>query len=194
MEQFILRASKAGSITTNPKDKEFVEAVDDLNSSIVHILRAFVDNMTIEAALAKKIPSFKDFCNITAGLLPKNYSEIPLDIFLQYQWQISAGRDRTYLDIPSKVKQGKWLCKALPGNWIEHKVPNPQEKTREALVYVKEGTEEKHPFVRNGWFMLSNYATQQHDENAVSSDVEAAGAAAQNGPAANAEAGAAVKW
>ncbi len=191
--------------TTDPKAKEFVEAVDELNSSIVHILRAFVDNMTIESALAKKIGSFKDFCNITAGLLPKNFAEIPLDIFLQYQWQISQGKEKTYLDIPSKVKQGKWLCKALPGDWKEIKVPNPQEKTREALVYVKvdkegnpilgeDGKEIKHPFVRNGWFMLSNYANQQHDENAVSSDAEAAGAAAQNGPAANAEAGAAVKW
>lgn len=182
--------------TTDPKAKEFMEAVDELNSSIVHILRAFVDNMAIEAALAKKITSFKDFCNITAGLLPKNYPELPLDIFLQYQWEISSGKEKTYLDIPKKVKQGKWLCKAVPGNWIEVKVPNPQEKTREALVYVKEGTEEKHPFSRNGWFMLSNYATQQHDENAtgVSAQAEAQGAAAQNGPAANAEAGAAVKW
>lgn len=180
--------------TTDPKHKAFVEAVDELNSSIVHILRAFVDNMTIESALSKRVASFKDFCNITAGLLPKNYSEIPLDIFLQYQWQITQGKEKTYLDIPSKVKQGKWLCKALPGQWKEVKVPNPQEKTREALVYVIEGTDQKHPFVRNGWFMLSNYANQQYDENAVTSDAEAAGAAAQNGPAANAEAGAAVKW
>lgn len=193
--------------TTDPKHKAFIEAVDDLNSSVVHILRAFVDNMTIEAALAKKIASFKDFCNITAGLLPAKYDEVALDIFLGYQWQMSTGRDKTYLDIPTKVKQGKWLCKEVPGIWEERKVPNPQEKTREALYYIKvdkegkpvldsEGKEIKHPFIRNGWYMLSNYANQQYDPNAagVSAQAEAQGAAAQNGPAANAEAGAAVKW
>lgn len=191
--------------TTDPKDKAFIEAVDDLGSFIVHILRAFVDNMTIEAALAKKFGSFKDYCNVVAGLLPKNYAEIPLDIFLQYQWQPSAGKERTYLDIPNKIKQGKWLSKAVPGDWKEVRVPNPQEKTREALYYIKidkegnpildtEGKEIKHPFTRNGWFVLSNYANQQYDSNAVSSQAESAGAAAQNSSTGNAEAGAAVKW
>lgn len=170
---------------TDPSSKEFKDAVMEFNATIVHILRAFADEITVQTALAKKVNDFKDFCKMAAGVLPKEYSKKKLDIFLQYQWKMAEDRDRTYLDIPVNMKHGKWLCPAVPGTWEEHKVENPADSVREALYYTNEKGE-KHPFVRKGWFMNSNFASQQREDGATDTGAstadEAIAGEAQNAP------------
>lgn len=143
------------------KAPEFKEAVVDNNAKIVHIVAAFVDRAAVKAALSKPFKSFKEYCETCRNLLPgKNTPTIALDIFLGYQWAFSAGKDRTYLEIPKSTKYGNFLCKAVAGEWKATKLENPEDNVQEALFYTNEKGE-KHPFTRTGWFMNNNFAKQQ---------------------------------
>lgn len=189
--------NKDGAEITDPNAPEFKEALSDFNATITHILHAFIDSEDIKAGFARPINSFKEFCQIAASMLPTDFATRPLDIFLQYQWQISEGKDRTYLEIPSKMKYGRWLVPAVPGNWEEKREPNPQESTREAIWYVNENGE-KHPFTKNGWFAKSNFANQQKTSsastNTAASAAMGAGATTANAPAQTGEAKKASAW
>lgn len=163
---------KGGGETTDPKAPEFQEAFSDFNAIITHILHAFVDSDSIKAAMSIPISSFKQFCQVAMSIPPKNYKEIPLDIFMQWEWQLRDGQEKTYLTIPSKMKYGKWLAPAQAGIWEEHRVENPADTVREALYYTNaEGN--KHPFVKNGWFMNSNFAKQQRADGRTAEEVAA---------------------
>jgi hypothetical protein len=155
----------------------FRTAQADFNAVVTHILHAFIDADTLKASLSRPFKSFKDFAQFASTLLPKNFSEIPLDIFLQYQWQISPNQTRTYLDIPKKMKYGVWLkpSSEYPGTWTENRAESITEQTKKAIWYTNEKGEE-HAFQKNGWFMLSNFANVQKVEGGDSSQ----GAAAMN--------------
>lgn len=154
---------------TDPTATEFKEAVKNLNASIYHIIHAFVNEATYKATMAKPggFTGFKDFVTTAGSMLPKDFDKVALDIFLQWQWQPGAGKDRTYLEIPKKQSYGKWLIKAQAGIWVEKRADNITENTKEALWYENEKSE-KHPFVKNGWFMTSNFAAQLKPSGAQS--------------------------
>jgi hypothetical protein len=158
---------------TDPNSQEFQDAIVDFNARITHILHAFLDSETIKAGFARPINSFKDFCQVAMSLLPKDFKERPLDIFLQFQWQLRGEQEKTYLEIPTKMKYGKWLCAAQPGEFKAVKADKPSDDNRKALYYVNaEGVE--HPFVKNGWFMNSNFANQLRAEGAEQNAAAAA--------------------
>lgn len=180
---------------TDPNAPEFKEAVKDFNASIYHIAHVFVDEATYKATISRPFTSFKDFIEVVASMLPKNFAEIPLDCFMQYQWQPSSGKNRTYLELPRKMKTGRWLVKAQPGTWTKHIAENINAETKEALWYTNEKGE-KHPFIKNGWFMLSSFANQLNAGSSqnTGSNIGASGSnIASNAPdtAQNAQAGAA---
>lgn len=162
---------------TDPSAPEMQEALTDFNARVTHILHAFIDSDTIKAGLSRPIANFKEFCQIVMSLLPKNYAEQPLDIFMQYQWTLREGQERTYLDLPTKMKYGKWVIAAQAGIWTKHVADNPTEDTKKALWYTNEAGEE-HPFFKNGWFMNSNFANQQKNGGA---DASASAATAIDG-------------
>ena len=160
---------------TDPNSKGFKDTMIDWNARMTHIMHCFVPTDTLKQALAKPISSFKEYCTIIVALLPKDYSKKPLDIFLQYQWQISDGKNRTYLEIPKKMSYGKWLCAAIPGDWKEMRAENIDENTRKALWYVDaNNSSNEHIFVKNGWFMSSNFAHQQKDVEEDTTDSQEA--------------------
>lgn len=158
-----------GGETTDPSTPEFQEALKDTNAKVTHILHSFMPSEAIQAGFSKPISSFKEFVQIAMSMLPTDFATRPLDIFMQYQWQLKGDQKRAFLEIPSKMKYGKWLCPAVPGNWTEQRadvassiVTDPkkiQEATTRALWYTDDNSNE-HPFSKNGWFMLSNFANQ----------------------------------
>lgn len=143
---------------TDPTHPKFKEAVADLNQVITHILGCFVDKEAIKAGFNKPINSFKEFCQAAQAMLPANYNTKPLDIFFQYQWNIPEGKDRTYLELPKNMKQGKFLIPATTNVWKEI-------RTNKVLKYVDSADEKiTHPFQRGEWFVTNNFANQQKNE------------------------------
>lgn len=180
--------------TTDPKHPDFIKAAKEFNSCITHIMHCFVSKETLQMALAKPISNFKEFSKILMSLLPKGYESIPLDLFAQYQWQLKADAKMTYLELPKKMSYGRWLCLSVApvGSWKAVVVSEPSNDTPVALKYVDEANN-VHPFTRNGWFMNSNFAHQQKDGSAESTDDIATGADA-DAPVAEAGEGVASAW
>jgi hypothetical protein len=168
---------------TDPKAPEFIEARKEFESRITHIMHCFVADPVLKQALSKRFPNFKEYCNVLKGLLPKNTPEIPLDIFMQYQFTLKGDAKRTYLDIPTKRKHGKWLCKAVApvGKWTMVKATNPEDNVQDAIKYVDDAGN-VHPFIRTGWFANSYFARQQRADGSseTSSSNTAESGAAMN--------------
>jgi hypothetical protein len=160
---------------TDPNAPEFKEAVQTFNSVVTHILHCFVDTEVLKKAMNVPINSFKQFCTIAASLLPKNFNEIKLDIFMQYQWQLRDGQTRTYLEIPPSMKNGKWLTPAIPpvGEWKEVRKKDPTDNDQKALIYIDEAGN-IHPFTRYGRYVNGNLANQQKSGEAEQQDAAAA--------------------
>jgi hypothetical protein len=166
---------------TDPNAPEFKEALGDFNAVITHILHTFVDSGTLKASMQRRITSFKEYCQLCESILPKDYATIPLDIFMQYQWQLRGDQDRTFLEIPQKMKYGKWLVKAVTpvGSWKAVKTPNPADEDRAALIY-KDDAGNIHPFVKTGWFVNSAFANQQKVASSDSSSTNGQAKEAMN--------------
>lgn len=171
-----------GTEVTDPKHPKMVEAMRDFNSVITHILHAYVDKDVIKAAMSVPIKNFKHFCEIAKSILPKGFETEKMDLFAQWQWQITGDNDKTYLRLPQNMKQGKWLCKAIEpvGKWIE--VRNPSNRLK-ALFY-KDDNNNIHPFTRSQWFMESNFATQQKEDTIPSTEFTETEGATTEEPAA----------
>lgn len=165
----VTKAFDGGKEITDPKHPKFQEELNRFNSIITHIMLCFIPRENYSAALSKPIESFKDFCKVLMQLLPDNYSEIELDAFFQYQWQIKGENDKTYLELPKKTNYGKFLCKHLEpvGEWKAIKADNPSDSNKNALYY-KDDAGNIHPFVRNGWFMNQPFAKQQKEDAGIS--------------------------
>lgn len=158
----------AGKEITDPKAPEIQQAKKDLGAMLTHIMTCFVPKDDLITALSVPVASFKAYCNILMALLPIGFEKQPLDCFAQYQWQITGENEKTYLDFPKNMKTGRWLCKAVipvdaegqVSSWKAFAVENPDDSNPNALVY-KDEAGNIHPFIRNGWFMNSNFAHQQ---------------------------------
>lgn len=105
------------------------------------------------------------------ALAPAGYDKVPVDVFLEYQWNIQNEQDRTYPEIPKNMKGGHFLCTAQPGVFAE-------EMVEDKLVYRNQNGQ-FHPFERDKNFMESNKANQQiaGQENAALASAAGNGAA-----------------
>lgn len=124
------------------------------NAVILHILKGTgVTEVQIRTALAAPVTSFVGFIGALVALLPTDFANKPLDVFLEYQWQISEGQDRTFLQLPKNMKGGYFVCPAQVGTWTE-------ARTEGKLSYLNE-LGAVHPFDRDKNFMEGNKAKQQ---------------------------------
>ena len=158
--------AKEGGEITDVSSEEYKEAfkkeVDQFNAVISDVVKCFVSQEDLKAALATPIPSFKDFANIVTRLVQAtpNWQKKPVDVFLQYQWSPSGDNDKTYLELPKNVKHGSFI---VPSEGVGFK----EIKTPTSLKYVKEdGTE--HTFKRGEWFLESAFANQVNLTGAAS--------------------------
>jgi hypothetical protein len=152
---------------TDPSAPEFRDAVQTLNSVITHILKCFVTDDQLMAAFSKPVTSFKQFAQVCASVLPADFKERKLDIFMQYQWNLREGQKQTYLEIPPSMKNGKWLCPAIApvGSWKEVRKADPSDNDQNALYYVDEANN-THLFKRHGRYVKGPLANQQKSEEA----------------------------
>lgn len=150
------------------------EAIQEFNAKVTHILKCFMPEAELQARLSRPFQGFTEFAQFVCTLLPAGWHVKPLDIFMGYQWQIKGENNQAYLEIPTKMKYGPFLCAAVTpvGKWTKTIDDNGN------LSYVDDAGN-KHPFTRGKWYMASNYANQITDKKAAR---PAATAAAQNLP------------
>lgn len=143
-------------------DKTSAEYINNYNAAmkqqgaiVTHYLKSVgVPEATIKATLtATPITSFADYGRRVTGMIPVNASTVALDVFLEYQYNIADGQDRTWLTLPKNMKGGYFITQAQPGKWTEQRVDG-------TLKYVNESGA-THPFDRDKNFMESNKAKQQ---------------------------------
>ena len=192
---------KNNEVITDPNTPEFKEAIMQLSSCVTHILHCFTTPEAAKAKFNRPINSFKEYAQVAASCLPANFAEIELDIFLEYQWKIKEGNDRTYLDIPTSMKGGKWLVPTVKviGDWKETRKADPDDKAQNALFYFDNGNPDTsnnmHPFTRYGRYVKSPRANQQFNENAAQNEAAGANIAqAEPAPAATTTGAAPTAW
>ena len=157
----VTKAFDNGNEIVDPAHPKFQEAVKEFNASVIHIMKAFVTVETLRTALSTPINSFEQYCNVCANLLPPNFKDIKLDLFAQWQWQMTNENTRTFVNLPRNVKHGKWICKHIAPageKWKESKV--------NGLKFIDDNGS-VHPFTRSKWFMESNFAKEQKEDNDV---------------------------
>jgi archaellum component FlaG (FlaF/FlaG flagellin family) len=132
------------------------EALAQNTAMIIHAVKATgVSQENINLALNTKNPqTFGEFAQVLVSLLPLNYKEREIDVFLQYQWNISEGQDRTFLELPKNMKDKYWVVPSTPGAvWKEIRDDN-------GLIYV-DTNGNKHKIYKTKAFLESPKATQQ---------------------------------
>ena len=190
---------KDGNDVTDPKAKEMIKAFNEFNAKIMQIMKCYVDEDTLKAALTT-VRNFREFCTTLSRLLPTNFAEQPIDVFTQYQWQPRGDGDSKYMEIPSKVNQGKVFTAHTEGDFKAVKIEGEGDELTlnyngEALEYSKEGKrilftingkdlsmDEKtgliyvdengniHPITRTAWFMKSNWAKSTNEDAPIQSN------------------------
>lgn len=174
-------AKEGGGELTDPSTQEYkdqyAKEVALLSATLSDIVKAFVSEEDLKLALATPINSFADYAKILERLVKSvpNWQKQAVDIFLEYQWKPTGSNTRTFLTLPKNVKQGTFICKAIPG------VTFKEERTDTHLKYIAEDGS-LHPFKRTKWYVENAYAnvTILEDESAAASDMNGTDSASGN--------------
>lgn len=153
---------------TDKNSKEYKEAraaaQAELKQKVIHILKAFISEDDIKTAVSRPFSGFPEYAQVVSALLPRDFDKKPLDIFLQYQYNITGDNKVTFLEIPRKLNQGAFLVAAVAPQGVWKKTIDAEG----GLSYVDEAGN-IHPFTRSAWFMQQPYANQKKDDSQAGS-------------------------
>lgn len=152
-------AGQQGTVAT--KDFSTPEAIKAYNEEltqhkavITHVLKAVgVSEEAIKTAALQPANSFAEYAQRMVSLVPADYTNKPLDLFLEYQMQPGKDQSITFLQMPKNMKGGYFLIPAQPGTWTEAK------DDKGGLVY-KNAQGAEHPFTRDKGFLDSRKGYQ----------------------------------
>lgn len=140
-----------------PNYKEgFEKAAKDVTAAITHCVKAVgVTQEALDAAFTTPVASFVEWCQKVNSLIPANAVGTKVDVMLHYQSNIKGDNKMTFLEIPEKMVDGRFICASIApvGKWVE-------VRNEDGLHYV-DNAGNKHLFVRNANFLESNKANQQ---------------------------------
>lgn len=145
-------------VLVNPGEEGYQElfekAQNQMTGVIVHLLKSLkVTQQSIEAAFSILPNTFQEWATKLLSLKPSNFSEIPVDVFLQYQWNLKEGQTKTYLELPKNMKDGKFICSSIEGTF--------KEVIDQSGLHYENEKGEKHLFTRNSSFLETPKAKQQ---------------------------------
>lgn len=167
------------STLCEPNTQEFTdnigEEITKRSKYVLHFLKALgVTEDDFNKATAGGFPTFAGWAQVVCSLKPNNFTEVDVDAFLQYQWNIKGDNKMTYLEFAKDLDQGLLCVKSDGKKYSEVIVDN-------AITYVAEdGT--IHPFTRTEWFMESNWANPQKEEDETKEDSVAPSPTASSAP------------
>lgn len=151
-----------GNTLLNPGDEgydvAFGEEMRQRTALVVNVVKSLnVTDEQIKAVFATPAKSFAEWATKLLSLVPANYAQIPVDVFLEYQWNIVGENTKTFLHIPINMKGGRVFAphKAPVGKW--EAVVNEK-----GLKYV-DTAGNIHAFERNSSFMEGKKAIQQFE-------------------------------
>lgn len=94
-------------------DELAVNQIKQTNGMVIHITKALgVTDSKLREAFSVAPKSFSDFVKI-ATALPSKIEDSKVIVFLEYEYNIKEGQDRTWLILPKNMKGGKWI---IPDN------------------------------------------------------------------------------
>lgn len=145
---------------------------------VIHVAKALgATEESIKTALQNgNVTDFKSWAIAITNIKGADFATKPVDAFLEYQWNIQEGNDRTYLQLPKNMKGGRFLSAHIPpvGAW-------ESKMTEKGMVYM-DSAGNQHPFDRSKNYMEGNKANQQieGEETAGSSVMAGAGGATKS--------------
>ena len=163
---------KSGNQIEDETNPEFIKIynrnIKQNMGVIIHAVKAVgVTQHNIDNALKIPTDNFVDWAKIVTSLVPDNFEKLPVDVFLEYQWNIPEGFEMTLLTLPKNMKGGKFLCPSVEpvGSWKEErKWKDENGNVVKGLRYI-DNNGNIHPFMRNSDYMNSNKAIQQSSKN-----------------------------
>lgn len=136
---------KAKKVVTT---KELVQKeIDRWKADVIEIFETLSGIKNLESQVGRYADA-AEFINNLIAMMPKEYLDQPVDVFLEYEKTPQPGKTRTYPVFPMSSRSGKFFCKGTTGTWDEDRT--------DGLQYIK--GDRVHPFTRNTWFMSSPYA------------------------------------
>lgn len=148
--------SKGSELTDKNSEeykKVFEREVKMLSATLCSIAECFIPKETLQKTLSAGFADFKAFATALENLVKAaNYTNIPVDVFLQYQRKVVPGKTRAYLELPNSVRYGRFVVSAQKGNFVE-------KKTETSIKYLNENNEE-HPINRGKYFVESAHTNR----------------------------------
>lgn len=124
---------------------------------IKHTLKAVgvTDEQIAKVSATLDPTKIADGMKALVALAPAGFQTKPVDVFLEYQWEIAEDQDRTYPELPKNMKGGKFLIPSVTpvGKWTEVR--------DDKGLHYSDDTGNVHPFDRDANFMEGNKGTQQ---------------------------------
>lgn len=140
-----------GYVELYNKEKSQREAV------IVHTVKALgATEDQIRLALQNgNVTNFATWATAMCSIKTADFATKTVDVFLEYQWEIKEGQERTYLQLPKNMKGGRFLSTTVTpvGNW-------EAISDSDGLRYT-DSAKNEHPFTRSENYMSSYKAIQQ---------------------------------
>lgn len=158
---------KDNLVITDPESDEMKKAFTNFNANITHIMMAFVSEEVFNKALSSNISDFKTFCNVLESILPKNYAELPIDLFFQYPYSETEGKK--YLALPNNTLSGRWISAHVAPINGAFKEVREDGNSNHAMYYI-DGAGNRHPFVKSTYFLNSNNAKRSNSEETTLQD------------------------
>ena len=155
---------KNGEITDTESpeyQKAYAEDVKTKKGLLTHYMKIFMPEDILTAKFKEAAPkNFVDLFKfaqaaVEAGI--KKAGDNTVDVFCQYQWQISTGQTMTFLELPKNLKDGAFICKTIKseGKW--------NEVIDEDGLHYADDKGNIHRFKRSKEYLASPKGTQQRE-------------------------------
>lgn len=135
------------------------KAMNELSSALNHIMGCVVGVEAWKIVVDKGFASFAEYGKKIHETFKRANKPIIVDVFLSYPWTANKVTGSKYLELPRSTKYGAFMCKS-------NGVIYDEDRSNGNLRYVN--GEKLHEFIRNKWFMDSEFATAGKESVVVS--------------------------
>ena len=147
-------------VLVSPGQETYEETFADSMTIVFAVVRHALKAVGVSAQNINNVASTLNIDDIDGAmksfvsLVPSNYDKVKVDFFLEYQFKIADGQDKTYPELPKNMKGGAFLLPTVTGSFTE-------VRDADGLRYV-DTAGNSHPFTRDARYMDSEKGKQQN--------------------------------